>query len=240
MAFDFTGSARLCLTFDDNYVDSWYETRALFDKHNARATFFVCWPERLSEEEVRKLHVLQDEGHEIGFHTREHVRLPKYLETHTLEEYLADQIDAGLEVIHRHGFDPRSFSFPYFRYRPKLIDPMLERFDILRLDGPTKNYHDALTPHEGVQTVKTLAFTDKTGLDLATSYFTDRFEWLAQNGGIGVTCGHYVGHGGNKFPRVRCTPEALDQILHLAQGYGFSFMTMAEIAHGADELAIAA
>ncbi|MEC7965694.1 MAG: polysaccharide deacetylase family protein [Pseudomonadota bacterium] len=220
----------LCLTFDDNFVDSWHDTLDLFDKYDARATFFLCWPERISAPQLRKLQEIEARGHEIGFHTREHVRLPKYLLSHTLEDYLDDQIDRGLDAMADLGFHPKSFSFPYFRFRPKLIAPLLERFEILRLEGPYDQFHDSLSARYGSRTVNTYCFTDKTGMGLSNSYFADRFEWLQQEGGAAVTCGHFIGTEGNKFPKMRCSPDDLEGILALARAYRFDFVTMAELS----------
>ncbi|MDU8929810.1 polysaccharide deacetylase family protein [Alisedimentitalea sp. MJ-SS2] len=220
----------LCLTFDDNFVDSWHQAAPLFEKYGARVTFFLCWPERITPKQRDLLMSLQDMGHEIGFHTRSHVRLPKYLQTHSLEDYVSDQIDDGLDWMHKLGLSPRSFSFPYFRFRPKLIEPLLERFDILRLEGPYDEYQDSLSPRWGNRTVNTYCFTDKTGMELSNAYFADRFEWLRQHGGVGVTCGHFIGATGNKFARMRCTEDDLEGILALARAYDFEFTTMSELA----------
>lgn len=226
----------LCLTFDDNFVQSWFDHLDLFDKYGAKATFFLCWPERISDKERDMLHHMQDRGHEIGFHTRQHVRLPKYLQTHTLDDYLDDQIDQGLEAMHDLDLDPRSFSFPYFRFRPKLIEPLLERFDILRLEGPYEDFQDSLSPRYGNRTVNTYCFTDKTGMDLDSAYFADRFSWLKAQGGAGVTCGHFLGTTGNKFAKMRCSGDHLEGILALAQAHGFDFVTMADLHQPAPAL----
>lgn len=222
--------ATLCMTFDDNYVDSWYGARALFAKYGVHATFMLCWPERITAKQRDKLHALQDLGHEIGFHTRTHVRLPKYLQTHTLEDYLSDEIDRGLDAMHALDLSPTSFSFPYFRYRPKLIDPLLSRFDILRLQGPYDDYKPAIAPHGAHRTLDTFCFTDKTGLNLTNAYFADRFRHLAQTGGIAVSCGHFIGEAGNKFARVRCSHDDLESILALASAHGFDFARLSEVA----------
>lgn len=226
-----TAAARpaLCLTFDDNFVQSWFDHMDLFEKYGAKATFFLCWPERISNKERDMLHDIQDRGHEIGFHTREHVRLPKYMRDHTFEDYIDDQIDQGLEAMFDLGLDPRSFSFPYFRFHRSLIDPLLDRFDILRLEGPYDHYKRSLSPRYANRTVNTYCFTDKTGMDLSNAYFADRFAWLKAQGGSAVTCGHFLGTQGNKFAKMRCSRDDLEGILALAQAHEFDFVTMQDL-----------
>lgn len=222
--------ATLCMTFDDNYVDSWYNSRSLFAKYSVQATFMLCWPERITPRQRDKLHALQDAGHEIGFHTRTHVRLPKYLQTHTIEDYLADEIDRGLDAMNALDLHPTSFSFPYFRYRPRLIAPLLERFDILRLQGPYDDFKPAIAPTTSNRTIDTFCFTDKTGLNLNAAYYADRFHHLAQTGGCAVSCGHYIGTEGNKFARVRCSHDDLESILALARAYNITFARLSDVA----------
>ncbi len=42
----------IVLTFDDNHVESWYENRAIFNKYNAKVTFFITKPHKLSKKQI--------------------------------------------------------------------------------------------------------------------------------------------------------------------------------------------
>ena len=56
------------LTFDDRDVAGWVEAIPIFEKYDARATFFVTRFDQLSDEQVDGLRTLREAGHTIGCH----------------------------------------------------------------------------------------------------------------------------------------------------------------------------
>ena len=64
----------LCLTFDDSHFDDWEEVMPLFEKYNARATFFARG--ELTPRYVAGMRRLSEAGHSIGLHGRLQVRAP--------------------------------------------------------------------------------------------------------------------------------------------------------------------
>ena len=71
--------AGIAVSFDDRFVKEWYQLRPLLKKYNAKCTFYITQPDSLSDEEVKLLHELQKEGHEIGCHGAMHVRSMYYI-----------------------------------------------------------------------------------------------------------------------------------------------------------------
>lgn len=228
-----TTGTGLCLTFDDKFIEGWFSALELFERYNAKATFFVCWPHKLKQREKRLLRKIAAAGHEVGCHTLEHVRLPKFLQTGDFDDYVTQQIDPAIQAMQDMGFDPRSFSYPYFKYRPDLNDMLLEKFDVLRVEGPVSGFAKSVAPRFGNRRVDTFCYTDKTGMGLDIAYYVERFDHLRDHGGYGVTCGHSIGDFMPKNPKMRCSLEDLEIILALAHGYGFDFVTMSELAQDA-------
>ena len=222
--------ATLCMTFDDRFIGGWHSARDIFKRYDVRATFFLCWPERMTNREWRMLGQLRDDGHEIGCHTMTHTRLPKFLLDKTLGDYLTQEIDPWIDFMRTKGFEATSFSYPYYKYHPDLHQHLLERFKILRVSGPIPDYAAHLVPKGGANIVHTFCSSDMTGQELPLRHFSDRFDMLKRHGGIGITCGHAVGSKIPKNPTMRCSLDDLETIVAFAAAYGFDFRTLTEIA----------
>jgi len=108
-----TSHAGVALTFDDNSVDAWYAARGIFLKYNAHVTFFISNFNALDQDEITKLKTLQADGHEIAFHGYNHEDEVEYLQSHTLNEYLNNEIIRGINLMKSQGFNPVNFAYPY-------------------------------------------------------------------------------------------------------------------------------
>jgi peptidoglycan/xylan/chitin deacetylase (PgdA/CDA1 family) len=103
----------ICLSFDDYPVDKWFELRELFLKYDAHVTFFVARFDTLTPNQIEKLRILQSDGHEIGFHGAKHLLSEYYIKDHSLDEYVQNEIIAGINKMNASGFYPTSFAYPY-------------------------------------------------------------------------------------------------------------------------------
>jgi PKD repeat protein len=108
-----TSHAGVALTFDDNSVDAWYAARPIFQKYNAHVTFFISNFNQLDQSEITKLKTLQADGHEIAFHGYNHEDEVEYLQSHTLNDYLNNEIIRGINLMRSQGFNPVNFAYPY-------------------------------------------------------------------------------------------------------------------------------
>jgi peptidoglycan/xylan/chitin deacetylase (PgdA/CDA1 family) len=104
--------AGIAITFDDDAVDKWYGIRDLLNQYDAHVTFFVSGFYDLTDSEVNKLRVLQQDGHEIAFHGYAHVEADEYLQSHTIQQYLDSEIIPGIELMQNEGFNPVDFAYP--------------------------------------------------------------------------------------------------------------------------------
>lgn len=129
---------RIALSFDDDFVDRWFEAHNMLKQYNWRATFFVCKFRMLSGEEIEKLKILEAYGHEIASHTTKHLYAAEYVREHGMDAYLKYEIDESLDLMAKAGFSPTSFAYPYGSRSPGLTEELLKKFKVVR---STDNKH---------------------------------------------------------------------------------------------------
>jgi len=139
----------IILTFDDNYISEWAGISPWMRQRGMKATFYVSNVDRYSPAEFRHLRILEEAGHEIGYHGLNHSRAglagkpvdrrnPKLegeREYRSLGEYIEKEITAGLEILDREGIRPRHFSYPFGNQTPETDRAMLKIFDSVRRGG---------------------------------------------------------------------------------------------------------
>jgi peptidoglycan-N-acetylglucosamine deacetylase len=128
--------AGIFLSFDDYSIDQWFKLREMFLKYEVKATFFITRFHTLSDDQIEKLRILQSDGHEIGFHGANHVVSEYYIKEHSLNEYLQNEIIAGLNAMNEKGFYPTSFAYPYSAKYWGTDDELLKYFYVVRSSVP--------------------------------------------------------------------------------------------------------
>jgi peptidoglycan/xylan/chitin deacetylase (PgdA/CDA1 family) len=127
----------IALTFDDHAIGSWAEADAVLrPKYQWSATFFVDAIARISDEDARLVRNLYAAGHDVGCHGLNHLNAVEFLKSHTMEEYLAAEIQPAMEAFRvRCGLVPESFAFPYGAHNSDLDLALGARFKRLRGAG---------------------------------------------------------------------------------------------------------
>lgn len=120
------------LTFDDAYVDEWYQIRTLLKRYKVKATFFVSGFHNLSNLEISKLKVLEKDGHEIACHSVNHFDAVKFVNNASIKTYLNTEILPELILMKENGFKPTSFAYPYGRNNSVIDSILLKHFTLLR------------------------------------------------------------------------------------------------------------
>lgn len=189
---------KLCLTFDDLFVDNWCAARPVFDAYNARVTFCVSHLHAATPSQIKGLHELQRDGHEIAFHTRTHPHLGQYLRRHGLAHWLEHEVDRGIAEHRALGFPARTFACPFHASTPETRQALAERFDIIRTDGPRSLDPD--NPHARIyhevpadKCLANLSFADMQ--HKAFPGWKRQMEFLdliAETGGTAVFAGHDI------------------------------------------------
>ncbi len=105
------GEAGVAISFDDRFIADWYALRPLFNEFGAKVTFYITG-DTLTAEEAGMLRILQDEGHEIGFHGTIHGDAGQLLRHHGADGYLSVEIWPGLNYLRSLGFNPVSYAHP--------------------------------------------------------------------------------------------------------------------------------
>lgn len=120
------------ITFDDDYVDEWYNVNHVLQTYDWKATFFVTRFNQLSSAKIQKLQELKFEGHEIGHHGLNHLRASEFISAHGATEYLNQEIFPLETLMNNNGLSTTSFSYPYGDRNTTIDNLLLDHFKILR------------------------------------------------------------------------------------------------------------
>ena len=105
--------AAYSISFDDKHIRSWYDARALFNKYDVKATFFITFPHELTGEEVEMLRALAADGHEIASHAYSHENATGYVKQKGLNAYTAAEVVPSINTMGELGYHPVTFAYPY-------------------------------------------------------------------------------------------------------------------------------
>ena len=120
------------ITFDDAYVDEWFEADQVLKKYHWKATFNVCRIDSIGAPQLKKLHLLNKEGHEIAGHGYHHYNAVKFVAKNGIEEYVKQEIDPMIASMKQKGFHVTSFAYPYGERSDELDKTLDSQFSIIR------------------------------------------------------------------------------------------------------------
>lgn len=124
--------AGVVLSFDDAYVNEWFDTNQKLKQYSWKATFCVSKINTLRHSQIKKLLELQKEGHEIAGHGLHHYHAEKFVSKYGIKEYFKQEINPMLSLMHFYGLKVSSFVYPFGGRNTKLDAPLLNKFKILR------------------------------------------------------------------------------------------------------------
>ena len=122
----------IMLTFDDDYIEDWYNADQLLHPQGWKATFFICKYSSYTPQQKEKLHYLQERGHDIAGHGYNHENAVKYSAAHGLKGYVNDEIVPLKSLMTKDGFNIHSFAYPDGAHNADLDKELLNYFDIIR------------------------------------------------------------------------------------------------------------
>ncbi len=212
----------IVLTFDDSLIDNWNEMQNTFKEKGAVATFFCNrWASHqdweLPADQIALLKSFRDNGHEIAYHTSDHIstRDHKYdNEPNKAQAYLEDQILEGVADMRNKGFEPTSFSYPYVSGQPAHNALIRQELPHIRAFFA----HVTLTDEPGNQSLD----------DIRT-----HLEKLKADKDIGVFLSHWIlyddaNYKTKKRYKYRISKEKLIQIMDMVNELGLEFYTLEE------------
>lgn len=120
------------ISFDDDFVDEWFEVNTILQSYNWKATFFVSKFDQLSVAKIQKLKNLKSYGHEIGAHGINHLNVPTFIAANGTSDYLDQEIYPLLHLMNSNDLAPTSFSYPYGSRNASTDNLLLKKFQIIR------------------------------------------------------------------------------------------------------------
>lgn len=124
--------AGVVLTFDDEYVNEWFDADKKLSKYFWKATFCVSKINTLNRSEIDKLLILQKKGHEIAGHSFHHFNAINFVKKNGRDAYLKQEINPMLDMMNHYSLKVTSFAYP-FGFRNTTIDKvLLDKFKIIR------------------------------------------------------------------------------------------------------------
>ena len=121
-----TGSSGILLAFDDNYMETWEKNFDLLDSYNAKVTFFI------QGDYSTFCHAALERGHDVGYHTKNHLDLRKV----SREVFIRETLTAA-ESFRKAGVPLYSFAYPFGFSDAWMHDELLKHYSLLRGYGVT-------------------------------------------------------------------------------------------------------
>jgi hypothetical protein len=139
------GSAGILLSFDDNYEETWEKYFDFLDRYNAKATFFI------QGEYSSFCNAALERGHDIGFHTKNHLDL-----RNVSSEVFYRETLGSAEPFRNAGIPLYSFAYPYGFSSPWMHEELLKHYSSLRGYGVTFRLYDKTQISGGYHVSKAL------------------------------------------------------------------------------------
>jgi peptidoglycan/xylan/chitin deacetylase (PgdA/CDA1 family) len=200
------------ITFDDSYIDEWFAHRELFNAYNIKAVFFISRPHQLSQEQIAQLKILVADGHEIGCHGMNHIKVSE----ENQEQYIETEIKPALQLLSEYGFTVSSFAYPFGASTTYLDSMLTNYFTFIR--KANYNYLDTLIsvyPEIFTQKAK-YCVTDAMGFDGNYNISMDNLEnailKAKRTDSYLVLYAHAINNSGDNYST---TPQYLEELFKM-------------------------
>lgn len=215
----------IVLTFDDTYVDNWYQYLPLLDSFGAKATFYISSYHNFTKEQKDKLKEIERHGNEIAFHTSNHYNLVDYLRYNNIEKLLQYEIYDDLKQMNKDGFYPTTFAYPYGAHDEYLNYRLLKIFKSVRVLNGTHDYSQSAT--------KTSSNDVLFGLDIdndahGQGMLKKMIEACKKNNNCLILVCHQIA---NPYAKFKVTYETLKCVLQKTKDMNMRFYTATEISN---------
>ena len=217
----------IALTFDDNLIDNWYKFIPFFDSTGIKATFYICKYHLFTPDQKSKLLILKNHGHEIAYHTTNHINMVEYIARfhHTIDELMKNEIEIDLRKMERDGYYPTTFAYPFGAHTGEIDQALLKRYfkSVRALNGST-DYSASLAPLE-----KNTVFRG-FGLDKSSNHSDEVMINLMRSAKNNNSCAIFVAHNINKDSKLSVTLDRLKKIATTVKELDLKYYTIAEIS----------
>lgn len=228
----------VCLTFDDLHVENWLAARPIFQAHGARVTFCVCRMHKATPAQIDGLHQLQEDGHEIAYHGRNHKKLKPYLRQHGLDLWLENEIARGVAEHRALGFPATSYASPFYGSTRQTRAATAAYFRITRagsardlaLEDVPKRIYRRPAPDGAVNSIATIDFQHPGHRDWREVGLA--LDMLGTHRGVGIFNGHDI-RPRKAGPGRYSAHRQIHRLLHEITARGLAFHTLGGFARTA-------
>jgi Predicted xylanase/chitin deacetylase len=215
----------IALTFDDYNVDNWYKYINVLDSLGVRATFYVSNYHTLTQKQKDKLHDIEKRGHEIAFHSSNHVNFVKYADTAGCDKLIRKEISNGLHLMNNDGFYPTTFAYPYGSHNDQLDKLLYKRFKSVRALNGTQDLSRSLSPLKNNKLIFGL------GIDESSKRNLGKIEGLLYLAQQTDRCAILLVHNIERNDiQMQLPLWKLKEIILTAKSLSLKFYTIAEIS----------
>lgn len=182
--------AGVILSFDDAYVDEWYEADQALKKYSWKATFNVCRIDSIGAPQIKKLLEMQKYGHEIAGHGYHHYNAVKFVQQHDIVQYLDQEINPMIKSMKKKSFQVTSFAYPYGERSEELDRALSSKFKIIRgraFGGEIPEKQDSYFNNSKI----VFAFDiDNSHVHFSIPYLLELLDYAKKHNKILILCGH--------------------------------------------------
>lgn len=218
--------AGIVLTFDDDRVDNWFQYLALLDSANVKATFYISRYNRFTDDQKRKLAIIQNYGHEIAYHSTNHYNMLDYVYKykHTMEELMKYEIVDGLKLMNKDGYYPTTFAYPYGAHNGLFDKELMRYFKSVRALNGTQDFSKSIVPAQKNNLLYGL------GIDKSSKRSDADVINLLESAKENNSCAVFVAHDINTNSKFSITLERLLKIIAFVKANDLKYYTASEIS----------
>ena len=120
------------LTFDDDYVDDWFNVNIKLKQYNWKGTFYITHFDKLTTSQIQELKYLQKKGSEIATHGLNHIKTVDFIKQNGDDKFIHQEILPMLDLMKQKGFNATDFSYPYGNRNVESDQLLLKYFKTIR------------------------------------------------------------------------------------------------------------
>lgn len=215
----------IALTFDDAYISNWYNYLPVLESLDIKATFYISSYHSLSAPDKQKLAEIKDRGHEIAYHTSNHLNLLKLLNSTDGLNKVSEEINHDLNLMKQDGYTLTDFAYPYGRYDATLNRTILKTFKTVRAVSNKTNFYSSLIKEACGNQVLFGAPVDMNS-KITDTELSNLLSKAKEKNSCAILTAHQINNPGFK---LQISVEKLKMIADIAKQLNLSFITVNQL-----------
>ncbi|NLE64090.1 MAG: polysaccharide deacetylase family protein [Bacteroidales bacterium] len=218
----------IIFSFDDNYINEWFEFKKVFNKYQIKATFFIAHSYLLDSGDIQKLKILEKEGHEIGCHGYRHLNCMDYVDS--IDKYVENEIIPAVYLLEKYGFQLHSFAYPFGPSTDLIDSALLTHFDYIRkatynINDTTIDTYDDIFVSDNKTRISNAMGIDYN-YNISFENLETALERAANNNEILILYAHKIDDSKKDYS---IEPAYLEKVFQLCNKYGLQSIRMKDI-----------